>query len=220
MITVADLPVLSMRLTLPIVGAWVLTAELDGDQEPSGAIEVVQGDVRLAGTVVRAASIAGSVRLSAVGGAGGFRAELEARSYQGAAVRDVVSDLLSAAGERLDPSGTREVLDATLPYWTRAGGPGGRAGASLTRLTEHLGARWRVLPSGAVWVGRETWPAAPEGYEALALDRDGSSDHVLLAPETIGLLPGVILRGDRVGRVEHTVDRDAPLRTTFWLDDP
>ncbi len=218
MITVADLPVLSMRLTLPIVGAWVLTAELDGDETPSGAIELAQGDVRLAGTVVRAASVAGSVRLTAVGGAGGLHTELGARSYQGATVRDVVSDLLAAAGERLDASSSRGILESALPYWTRPGGREGRAGASLMRVAEYVDARWRVLPSGAAWIGQETWPGAPEEYDALELDRDGAAGWVLLAPETIGLLPGVTLRGDRVGRVEHSFGRDAPLRTTFWIE--
>lgn len=218
LITVAGLPLLAGRLTLPPVGRWVLSADLDGDTPPEGAVEVAQGNVRLVGAVHAAAAVAGTVRIVAVGGSGGLARELPARSYQGVTARAIVEDLLAAAGERLDAASTRDVLSVTLPYWTRAGGRDGRAGASLTRLAEHLNARWRVLPAGSVWVGRDTWPATPDEYRALELDRDGASRWVLLAPDDIGLFPGVSFRGERVGRVEHVVTRDGPLRTTYWID--
>lgn len=215
LITIADRPVLSMRLTLPAMGRWTCSAELDADEAPEGHVEIVQGDVRLSGAVYRAGAVAGTLRAIVVGGTGGIGRDIPARSYQGVTARAVVEDLLAAAGERLDASAAREALSIALPYWTRAGG---RASASLSRLVDYLGARWRVLPSGAVWVGRDTWPETPDEYRALELDRDGASRWVLLAPDDIGLFPGVSFRGERVGRVEHVVTRDGPLRTTYWID--
>lgn len=215
LITIADRPVLAMRLTLPAMGRWTCSAELDGDEAPEGQVEIVQGDVRLSGTVYRAGVVAGTLRAIVVGGSGGIGRGIPARSYQGVTARAVVEDLLAAAGERLDSMSTRDALTAALPYWTRTGGP---AGSALSTLVQHLGLSWRMLPAGSVWVGRESWPSAPETFAATELDRDHTSQTVLLAPEGIGLFPGVTYRGDRVDRVEYVVTRDGPLRATYWID--
>jgi hypothetical protein len=214
MITANGLPVLAMRLTLPVQGVWVAALQVSSDEDLSGAVTLQQDDVTYTGTVLRGTSVNGIAAVEAVGGTGGLGGQLAARSYQGASARSIVNDLLAGVGDRLDGEATRSVLSTTFAYWTRAAG---RASVALSSLTDALAARWRVLPSGAVWVGAESWPAMATDYEALEIERDPAASTVLLAPETFALLPGVTLRGERVGRVEHVMGTDE-LRTTFWLE--
>jgi hypothetical protein len=203
-----------MRLTLPLQGIWVATLQVSADDDLSGALTLENDAVKYSGFVLRGTSVSGTALVDAVGGTGGLGKVIEARSYQGASARDILLDLLTAAGEKLDGASTREILSTALPFWTRARE---RASLGLSSLSDAVGARWRVRPSGAVWLGAETWPEMPPDYDALELDRDSAAGSVLLAPETIGLMPGVTLRGERVGRVEHVMDEE-PIRTTFWLE--
>lgn len=217
MITLSGNPVLSMRLTLPERGNWVLAAEVDvpeaSDDALEGAVTLTQDDVTLSGTVIRTGLIGGVCRLEAVGGKGGLRGDVVARSFQGLTARSILADTLGACGETQSALSTRSVLTTALPYWTRSAG---RSSTALSVLADALGARWRVTHSGEVWFGLDTWPSMAEGYDADELDADPSSGLVLLGPETIALVPGVTYQGRRVGRVEHTVGRDSALRTTFW----
>lgn len=220
-ITVNGADVLAMTLTMPLNGTWVLSAELASDEPITGAITLENtvddgNSVTLSGFVLRSGVVAGSCKLEAVGGAGGLVELVGARSYQSAKAREVIGDLLAEAGEALDAGSARDVLDRQLEHWTRAGG---RTGTALTVLVEALGARWRVRPNGRVWVGAETWPKMPDDFDGNELDRDHAAGMVLLAPYTIALTPGVLLEGERVGRVEHSVGRDADLRTVFWLEE-
>lgn len=205
--------VLAMRLTMPAVGIWVLSAELSADAPVEGAVVLEQGGVTMRGATVRSGALSGSCRIEAVGGTGGLLRQLGARSFHGVTARSVLSDVLASAGESLDASSSRSALASTLAYWTRARG---RASEAVATLASALGAKWRVLPSGSVWMGLEAWPR-PTGYEYEELDRDAGGGTVLLAPETVGLAPGMLLGADRVGRVEHIVGPDTPLRTTYWM---
>jgi hypothetical protein len=213
-ITANGYDVLAMRLTLPVQGIWVATLRVSADEDLSGALTLENDAVKYSGFVLRGTSVSGAALVDAVGGTGGLGNVIDARSYQGASARDILVDLLAAAGEKLDGTSTRQVLSTALPFWTRTAE---RASLALSSLSDALGARWRVRPSGVVWMGTETWPEMAPDYEAIELDRDSAASTVLLAPETIALTPGVTLRGERVGRVEHVMGEEE-LRTTFWLE--
>jgi hypothetical protein len=215
LITCNALPVLGLRLMLPRTGVWTAALELDAEEAVTGAVEILDEGVSYVGTVVSSGVLAGVCRAEVVGGAGGFRKDVPSRSYVGVTARTVLADLMAAVGERLDAQATRTVLAAALPYWTRAAG---RAGTAMQDLADALGASWRVLPGGNVWMGQELWSEAEEGIGGVEMDRDDGAGTVVLAPDTIGLAPGVTLEGRRVGRVEHFFAREAPLRTTFWVE--
>lgn len=217
MLTANGAPVISMRLTFPLSGLWVATLELDSEDVVSGplSLEQVGTQVAFAGTVLRSGVVAGLCRAEAVGGAGGLVGDIVASSYRDATVRSVFGELLAAAGEAFDASSTRATMATSLPYWTRAAG---RASLALATLAGSLGARWRVQPSGSVWMGVDAWPTAPE-FEYTELDRDHASETVLIAPDQLDILPGMQLKnGDRVGRIVYTVSRDEPLRATYSLE--
>lgn len=216
MITANGLPVIEMRLTFPLSGLWVASLEVGTEEAITGSCTLAQEGTALSfvGYVVRSGAIGGSCRAKVVGGAGGLVTDVPARSYRGARARSVAGELLAAVGETLATSSTRAVLATELPFWTRAAG---RASDAVWRLTDALGARWRVLPSGAVWIGTDAWTAKPSD-DPMELDRDGLHDTVSLAPDTLSLLPGMTLRGEHVGRIEYLFGRDTPLRATAWVE--
>ena len=216
MLTVNGKSVLAMRLTLPVSGVWVASLEVDAEEAITGAVTLKQSDTSIsyAGYVVRSGEQSGTCHLEVMGGAGGLRDELAARSYREVTARTVVAEALEGAGEALASTSTRSLLDTLLPFWSRTQG---RASLALSTVAEALSGRWRVLPSGAVWLGVDTWPAY-RGELPTELGRDPAAGIVLLAPEAIDLAPGVTLRNDRIGRVEHLVTREEPLRTTFWIE--
>lgn len=212
MITIAGSPVAWMRLSLPLVGTWVADVVASADVAIEGAVSIEDDDedapASYVGSVVSGAVVSTRWQGLVVGGTGGLRGNVEARSYHDVDARRVLSELCEDAGEALSSASTRAVLTSRLSYWTRAAG---RASVALSALCDALGATWRVLPTGHVWVGTETWPEAGAVVE---LDRDPAEGSRLLAPESIALAPGVTLGGVRVGRVEHLVDQH--LRTTAW----
>lgn len=207
--------VLSLRMGIPASGNWTATIDVDTDRKLAGAVVLEDEGITYRGAVVTADVYAFQARADIVGGAGGLRRAVPVQHYVGVAARTVVAELLAAAGERLDPSSTASLLATQLAYWTRAGDS---AAEALQVLCDELGARWRVLPNGAVWVGRDAWPRAAKSLEPVELDRDSAARTILLAPDAIVLRPGVTLRGDRIGRVEHEIPADGPLRTTAWVD--
>lgn len=216
MLTANGLPVISLRLTLPVQGVWVAALEVASEAALTGALTLSDdGVVTYAGSVVRSGEVAGRTLVEAVGGTGGLAGNVAARSYQNAAARMVVSDLLAEVGEVLDASATRAAMQTQLAYWTRGAG---RASVALSTLTDALGCRWRALQSGSIWIGTDTWPSMDPDYVATELDRDAAGGTVLLAAETIALRPGVTFGGERIGRVEHAFSRESPLRTTAWLE--
>ncbi len=172
---------------------------------PTGAIDLVfrretgAEDV-YSGTVRRSAIAERSDRLvvSIVGGAGQLLAALDPKGLDFAkGTTPLPAGLLlraiaTAAGETL-ADGVEDALDAyQLPRWHVAGGMSGAASldvfvAELARRTG-LEVGWRLLPSGRLWVGVETWPTL--AHEARALDPDLDDGVVEYAPDSAPLLAG------------------------------
>lgn len=216
MLTVNGAHVLGIRLTLPLSGVWVASIEVDSETAITDAVTIKQADTSLsyAGYVIRSGEVSGACFMDVIGGSGGLANDVTARSYRDVTVKTVLSEALAAVGEALDSTATRSTLAMSLPFWSRSGG---RASLAVSALADKASARWRVLASGAVWFGADTWPDY-RGELPTELNRDPAASTLLLAPDDIGLTPGVTLRGERIGRVEHLITRGEPLRTTAWIE--
>jgi len=216
--TINGKDVLTALLSVPLGGTWRLDATVDAE-----SAEGLTGDLTLSldegrstwrCRAYRSADAFGRVELRAVGGAGGLAKVLEGQSYRQVTARVVVADLLELAGEQLDPTAEEALLSTLLPHWTR---DAGLCSQQLARVVDALGAGWRVLPNGKVWLGLETWPSAPVfEYDVLRkLPADGRLE--LGAVQGYRLVPGQTFEGQRVGRVEHRVMPEA-IRTSVWFD--
>ena len=196
--------VYSMRLALGLLGIGTLEAEIDldpGATPPSGTVDLtfaVEGATSISYRVTVLPSIDGDdagreelgrFRVFAVQGKGALRSLIDGTDYADIDPRLIIEDLVS--GEDSDLSEIQDL--STLPRWSTSAGT---QRASLTRLCSRLDLGWRVLPSGAVRVAAETWPAYATTAPLYTAEPDayGLAELALDAPD---LLPGMtILRPD------------------------
>jgi len=77
----------------------------------------------------------------------------------------------------------------------------GAASRALVALCDELGASWRILADGTLWIGTETWPDADLGSAKL-LDEDWASG-VFTVADAVQMVPGTLYNGERVQQVTH-----------------
>ena len=137
-------------LTLPNKGVWMARVTLATEKPPAAGTKasLVVGSLSLKGTVEGSGSHAGSSEVIILGGAGGWRKNVELppfRADNGVRLSQVVASLSAKCGET-------SVLEAgaerTVGYaWTVAIGPG------ATALDDLTGGAWWVAPDGITHVG-------------------------------------------------------------------
>jgi hypothetical protein len=207
--------VIGGKITLPRVGVW--RADLDvlasSDDKLTGRVAVVTEKSTFVGTSIDVGSFAGRTKLRMVGGAAGMAKATKARFYHAIPGHVPVVDVLAEGGEQLSSTASSAELGAILPFWTR---PAGIVSEGLEQLVDELGAAWRVLGDGSVWVGVESWPVVnPKGI--ILLDSVGSEGRIAIADEWPTILPGCTFRDRRVSRVEIEIT-PSQTRTSIWFD--
>src|SRR5258707_1091655 len=113
-------PVLDMDLYLPRVGAWHADVQADNSTSlASGTpVQLVVGDATFVGTVYRGVEYATRARARVVAGSARlFRTVAKPKSYQGASARQILSDVLAAAGEMLSASADPNLLGRVPERW-------------------------------------------------------------------------------------------------------
>jgi hypothetical protein len=212
-------PVLGAELMAPLAGRWTATVEVDTTEALTGAAELRIGGVAWRGYVFRGGLDEASDvwRGRIVGGAGGLDRVVAARSWRGLQpARGLLTELLTEVGEALAPDSGAEV-DANLARWSRVDGPAHRA---LAFLAGAVGARWRVRPDGAVWVGAETWPELfePEGALTELLSTDPATGAAAYSLSGGYVLPGQTWQGRRVAGVVYRLDGGRDRAAVWWVD--
>lgn len=193
--------VVSAIITLPRIGAWVADLVLDVDDSPPAAgsrVALTLGDDRRIGTIARIGMVEGVARARVVAGAGGLARVVTPIHYSSPTALVVARRLMADVGETLDPSAA-PALGAPLARWTVTAQPAALALRALLGVAAPTVA-WRHLPSGALWVGAETWPKAA-GFTDVIGDapEDAVIDLVLSGPPPE---PGSTIEGRRVDGVE------------------
>jgi hypothetical protein len=154
--------VVSASVHVPGIGVWFADVELEGAPELAARATLALGELRLAGTVDRQGSSAGTVWLRLVGGAGGWSRLLPPRSYHsdaGVRARTVAEGAAREAGEEL--GGFLVDVDRLGVDYVRSAGP-----ASQTLADVAGPAPWWVDFEGRTHVGpRGEVGAASGSYE-------------------------------------------------------
>jgi len=210
--------VLDARVVMPRSGEWTAIVSIDQLSEdaepPTGPFWFEVEGIEFRGSALPARSgrsLGGRTKVRVVAGAGGLAYDLEPRNYGGGVTtaKTVVDDILRDSGETLSAESDSALLSKQIEAWQRVKGPGRRA---LDRICEKIGATWRILRDGTVWVGVDDWPEVePDGT---VLDDDWSDGSIELAPDTPSMVPGIVVRGQRVEEVIHQLSRSG-LRTTL-----
>lgn len=194
--------VLSCEINRPLEGAWHAVVEVDSATIPSGLVTLaVEGGLTLTGTVIRAGEVHGTTTVRIVGGAGNLSKHLPARAYRGTTVRVVASDTLSSAGERLATAADSAAAGRALATWTRSSGS---CSAALSELLRPLGAVWRTLADGSVWIGVPTFPSRSYSFELL--DEDPVDRSIVLVSDDPTLDANATIDGRKLTYVRTLIE--------------
>ena len=229
-----ELPILAGSLRQPERGQWSAVVEV---HSPAALVPGDDATIALAAEDGTRALFVGRVRATAldggraqvsatVAGALGLDATIEPRDYAASTTEIragiVARQICDDAGEQL-ADGVEVVLDAfQVAHWTRVSGS---ARSALDLLADVLGLAWRVLPSGRVWMGAETWPEAEPPRRVGVELEDGRRRY---APDGAELAPGTTVIGHRVvdvvyflssarAEARHRVEGDPPLTSDRTL---
>jgi hypothetical protein len=214
--TANGLNVLEASVHLPRIGVWRAELVLDGvdASKANGVVAIVAGDTTYTGTSLESGAFVGRIKVRMVGGAGGFGKATEPKFYHRIPAKVVINDLLGEGGERLSSTSDASKLGTILPFWTRNAGT---VGEGLGNVLDEIGATWRVLPDGSVWIGSETWPTA-KPTDVIVESESPQDSRIEFSSASPSLLPGTTFRDRKVSRVEHTI-APGKTRTSAWFDD-
>ena len=151
------------------------------------------------------------------GGNGGFGKNVAPKFYQQGTVSHVVNDMFASIGESLASDSTPAVVNQPLSRWTIIQQ---RPGPALDMITNTItDSLWRVEPSGAIWLGIESWPVVTPEYEVL--DAKQHEGRYVFGQEIPTILPGTsIVDPDygtlQIDRVEAQITTNH-VRTSIWV---
>jgi hypothetical protein len=205
------LNVLVGSIRVPRVGVWVAELELDGDDatKANGVVTIEAGSTSWKGKAVESGAFVGRIKARIFGGAGGLSKATKPRFYASIPAKVIINDLLEEGSEKLSSTSDAGKLGTILPFWTRHAGT---VSEGLENLLDEIGAVWRVLPDGTVWVGVETWPTAKVTDVAVESE-DPKDSRITFSSESPSLLPGTTFKDRKVSRVEHEISA-SKTRTT------
>ena len=230
-LTINGYAVINGEIRMPRVGVW--SADLKVDTLAlvgiGGSVTIVSNDgvFSLVGVAYREGLYTASLTMRVIGGAGGLGPapggvgqNLPPKFYQGVTVGYVLTDTLTACGERLSATSDQAVLSTNLKKWTRLGGPGKRA---IARLLDNIATSFRVLPDGSFWVGTDTYPpAVPTQYDLV--ERHYGEGRVVIGCTQPFVMPGTLLTlvrsgvttTENVSNVVHTIKSNSVRSEVFF----
>ena len=202
-------------IALPRAGVWTANLSLNSTDAVTGAVQITiaNGEMVFKGTALVGEPVNGRTLVRVVGGGGGLGQQVTGKSHTSVPARIPITDLLAAVGESVDSASDAPLLDLKLHYWCRAAGTAKR---ELRFLADRIGASWRVLPNGNVWVGTETWPAT-QLRNAVVLEDRPEENRVVIAADIPAIYPGETYRSGHVVTVTHQIN-GSTLRTTITLE--
>lgn len=198
LLTLNGVPIIRGNIRMPRVGVWNADLTLDSTTAITGPVTLATADgaFSLAGTAYREGVFLGTLSLRVIGGAGGLSVApgglgklLPAKYYQGATLGLVLSDTLTSCGEKLSAKSDAAVTGLFLTKWTRLAGTGKQA---IARMLDNIATSWRVLADGTVWVGTDTYPAAPNSQFDV-LERHFGEGRIVIGVQQPFLMPGTLL---------------------------
>ena len=206
--TLAGAPVERGTLLIPRAGVPVADVRVASEVELSGDVELVFGGLTLAMHVVSGDVFTSRGWYRLVGGKGGLRVDVPARSYraEGGVKRSTVLRALAAdCGETITLPATESKLG---PAFVR---PAEEASRTLDAVAPD---GWYVDEAGAVQIGARAAATFTAAYSLI--DRRPDLGLLTVAAEDLSaLLPGAIVEGVEAGSVRHELGPDS-VRSHIW----
>lgn len=201
---------------IPRAGAWHADVHVDttDTSKVTGSVTLLIGDsLTLKGTIRRADVWRGVVVARVTAGAGGLGKTAFPQGYASTTAKIVIGDIAALAGETVSSTSSSSLLSTTLASWMRARSVCGNA---LRTVVDQIGATWRHLPDGSIWIGTEVWPDSGIVKYQL-LEKDPQDGHWIIDGDSPALMPGTLLTGGKVGRVMYRLAASR-VRTEVWFE--
>jgi hypothetical protein len=200
----SGLRVTGVRLTVPLVGAWVADVTLPDDTPiPPGPVVLSVGNLSLVGAIVQQDSIANSREVRLVGGAGGWGKELPSQGYHdeaGIPRATPLRDLGLETGEAFFPAELAAAVDVLGLDYVREGG------APAARTLEQLTDAWWVDPQGLTHIVARP-PGVPIATPYLVEDYKGGAGRLMASTEDYASwVPGAVLASPQLDQPVTLVD--------------
>lgn len=209
-------------------GAWrCYLDEIAGDAalKIGSVVTITWLGVSCTGRVLRSGAADTTVDALIVGGRADHAELLPAAMYDyQLPMSMVLGYILKDGGEQQSATIDAALLSKTLQRYVRRAGT---LGDQLDQLADTLGATWRILLDGLVWIGIDLWTAAAPFDHVLSEGWAPSSGAVPILPEALGLLPGQLYTGPggggpqvsiRVGDILYAITPDSSTATIYALD--
>lgn len=194
----------------------------DASAAPTGAVTLVWFGTSFSGYSIRSGDNEGRYSCLVVGGNGGFWKTVPSKMYDYRVKANLpLTEILSSVGERLSSKSTPSILAKELVNWPRLTQ---RCDECLNVITDQIGAVWRVLPDGSVFVGTDSWTNAPDFDYSLQW-RDPTWSSATFIMQSVGILPGqrwpagtLPISNKKVSCVRYQIS-PSDFYTTVWFAD-
>lgn len=216
--TLNGLEVIDLRLSMPRVGVWHAEVTCASDETTDTPVDFVIGEQLELHGHARAQGVAfDTLIVDLIGGKGDLGALAPARNYRNAALSNVLSDLLDAAGEEASDTILSSVNSFSLPRWSTNGGR--TVGVELDALAALIDGTWRALPDGSIWLGVEKWKAADFDFEILRTAPQ--QRELVVVSDDAFPLPGQSLSNAPWPNLSYVLHEllNGSMRTTLYFED-
>jgi hypothetical protein len=210
--SVGEFRVVTGTITIMALGIWSADLLLDRVASVSGQQTLVLGPLSMLGTQIIEGSFTGSTRVRLVGGYGGWRKTIPAKSYNhsaGVKKSTVLGDAASACGEKVSIASDGAVGTAFV-----------RQAAVAARVLEQVGDFWWVRNDGMTVVGPRDTSQIVSAFDVVSAQL--AIGQIFVATDAVqDWTPGRTFQTETISRrtlssVIHHIDK-GQVRTEAWV---
>lgn len=210
--SVGNFRVVTGAIIIQALGIWSADLLLDHVATVTGQQTLSLGPLSMLGTEISEGTFTGSTRVRLVGGYGGWRKQIPAKSYSHAAgvkKSTVIGDAASAVGEKISIAVDGAVGTAYV-----------RQAAIAARVLEQVGDFWWIRNDGVTVVGPRDATQIVSSFDVVSAQL--AIGQVFIATDAVqDWLPGRTFQTETLSRrtistVIHHINKDS-IRTEAWV---
>jgi hypothetical protein len=205
--------VVSATIMMPSHGVWTAIVEVNTSTAITGRCVLDCGGVEFNGTIRRSGVYQGTLSAWIAGGTDGLKTAIPGLQYSNVPASVPLSDaLLVASTQTLSTTADMALLETFWLKWVRVGGT---VADELKSICDELGANWRILRDGTLWVGVDAWPTLVAN--GTIQSHDTHYGCLSVATDTPIIVPGVTWNGYKTSYVVHRVQPSRSI-TEIWYE--
>jgi len=214
---VDGIPLVECHLIIPKIGAWIANDVLVDTDTPLSlgqAVTMNFMDRTFKGTVLDTGVFEGYQRCTIIGGSGKLSSYLESTPYNSTTVGQVLRDIARKTSHTVSTSIDQTLLNSNLASWNIIRM---KAALAITKLLSEIGAIWRILTDGTLWIGKEVYTPL-NAQDFTVLEEFPEEARWDIYNEDYLIDPLTSLSGNNIQQVEYFV-KDNELKMSVYFTD-